>query len=693
MKSRLASVAAEAAHLQTKLNDHVEGEVIVKLKPGQTGFDDFAEEYGGSLLHKFDIPREIYQNFGGDLLHIKLPAGMTAAEGIALMSRDARVAYAATNDVLHHTGRAEPVLPNDLDPRLWGLNNTGQDGGKADADIDAPEAWGITTGTRAGGPVIAVIDTGVDYNHDDLKNNIWTNAGEVPGDGVDNDGNGVVDDVHGYNAINGSGNPMDDHYHGTHCAGTIAGEGNNGQGVTGVMWQGQIMPVKFLSSSGSGTLADAVKAILYAGRNGARITSNSWGGGGYNQALYDALKNTPQLHIFAAGNSSSNNDSRPAYPASYDLPNIVAVAASDRNDAMASFSNYGARTVDLAAPGKDVYSTSPNNGYRNLSGTSMATPHVSGVAGLIASAYPGATNEQIKARLINSVDKVAAFQGRMVSGGRLNAARALEQDGVAPAAPNDLRASAATASSIELSWTATGDDGWCGQASGYDLRLSDKPIVEGEAAENQVSFDEALSVPGPDASVTGTIESARVSVPLSAEEKTYYVAMKVADNVGNRSEMRSVEVRVPAAKVAFQDDMDGEPANWTPEGTWGQVEVEGRGKVWTDSPAGNYDNNVNTALTSRAIDLTGLAGSTLVFDSKIDCELSYDKAVVEVSEDGQTWAAAAEFTGQEDWKKQQVDLSAFDGKSVQVRFRFQADSSQVGDGFYLDNVMIAGSPA
>ncbi len=692
LQSRIASVAAEALHLETKLNEHVEGEVIVKLRPDSAGLmDGFANEYGATTIQKFQLPQDITKSVGGELVHLKLQPGMTAAQAIALMAKDERVAYAVTNDILHSYGDATPVVPNDLDPKLWGLNNTGQGGGTADADIDAPEAWAISTGSRSG-PVIAVIDTGVDYNHPDLKNNIWTNSKEIPGDGIDNDGNGVIDDVHGYNAITNSGNPMDDHYHGTHCAGTIGGEGNNGAGVVGVNWQAQIMPVKFLSGSGSGTLADAIKALVYAGNNGARITSNSWGGGGFNQALLDTLKSSPCLNIFAAGNESNNNDRRPSYPASYDVPSIVSVAASDKNNRQASFSNYGAKSVDLHAPGVDIYSTSPNNGYRNLSGTSMATPHVSGVAGLIATMYPDATNDQIKARLMNGAVKVPEFAGKTVTGGLLNAANSLENDSVAPAAPNDFRSLNATANSISLAWTATGDDGWCGQASGYEVRLADKPIVDGEAAENQVTFDAADAVPSGAPSATGTIESARVSVPLSDTEKTYYVALKVTDNVGNRSEIRTTEVTVPAATVAFKDDFEGQEANFTPEGNWGRVEVPGRGKVWTDSPDGQYSNGTNTSLTSRPIDLTNLSGSTLVFDSKIDSEQGYDKGVVEASVDGQTWTSLAEFTGQEDWKKNQIDMSAYDGQSVQVRFRFSADSSQVGDGFYVDNMMIAGSP-
>ncbi|MCA9791556.1 MAG: S8 family serine peptidase, partial [Candidatus Eremiobacteraeota bacterium] len=247
------------------------------------------------------------QKIGGKMVHLRLPDGMTTAEAMVAMGRDGRVAYACANEMLSDFG--DPVYPPDLDARLWGLNNTGQDEGTPDADIDAPEAWAITTGkgVEEHGPVIAVIDTGIDTSHPDLRANIWTNTGEIPGDGIDNDGNGIIDDVHGYNAIDGSGNPFDDNRHGTHCAGTIAADGTNGEGVVGVNHKAQLMAVKFLSGQGSGTTADAVKGLLYADRMGARITSNSWGGGGFNEALRDTLEASHALHIFAAGNSNNDN--------------------------------------------------------------------------------------------------------------------------------------------------------------------------------------------------------------------------------------------------------------------------------------------------------------------------------------------------------------------------------------------------
>ncbi len=714
LASVLAATAAEANSLAGKLPEHVEGEVLVKLKPGMDlqGMEDFASTYGGQLIEKIAMPDNMYKSFGGDLLHIKLPAGMSTAEAMAAMGKDDRVAYAASNDIMHRMEGTN--VPNDLDPRLWGLNNTGQDGGTSNVDIDAPEAWNVSTGAKAanGGPVIAVIDTGLDYTHNDLKNNSWVNPGEIPGDGIDNDGNGVIDDVHGFNAINDSGDPMDDHGHGSHCSGTIGGEGNNGDGVVGVNWNASIMGVKFLSASGGGTLADAVKAISYATANGARITSNSWGGGGYNQALKDALAASPALHIFAAGNESNDNDASPAYPGSYDLPNIVSVAAVDRNGNIADFSNFGATAVDLGAPGVDIYSSLPGNQYDSWSGTSMATPHVSGVAGLIATVYPDASNEQIKSRLMNGARPLDSLAGKTVSGGMLNAANSLENDSTAPAAPNDLRGTNATSRSIDLSWTATADDGWCGgSAAGYKLVYSDRPIVDGEANQGEVSFDQAQRVVTGAPGAVGNIESASIGVMPSGQERTLYVGLKVYDNVGNLSEMRTAQVSVPAASVAFEDNKDA--GNFTAEGAWAQSEVEGRGLVWTDSPNGEYGNNENRSLTSKPIDLSAVANPTMMFDAKFDLERRYDFVQIEVSEvpaepptpptppeDGQPpegaderqWTEVAKFNGTSDWATQSIDLSAFDGKNVQVRFRITSDGSVTKDGFSMDKLVVVGDP-
>jgi subtilisin family serine protease len=328
------------------------------------------------------------------------------------------------------------TTPND--PRftsgdLWGLHNTGQAGGTADADIDAPEAWDISTGSSA--VVVAVIDTGTQIDHPDLKDNIWTNPGETPGDGIDNDANGFIDDVNGWDFFNDDASVYDgpDDDHGTHCAGTIAGRGNNGTGVVGVSWNTKIMPLKFLGPTG-GSTSDSIAAVNYATMMKSRgvnipITNNSWGGGAASAALKTAIEaggNAGILFVASAGNSGSNNDAVPRYPSSYDSAAIVAVAATDRRDGLAGFSCYGANNVDLGAPGVDIVSTVPTDTYASKSGTSMAAPHVSGVAALAVSVDPTLTVSQLKQALLASVDKIPSLTGKTVTGGRLNARKTLE---------------------------------------------------------------------------------------------------------------------------------------------------------------------------------------------------------------------------------------------------------------------------
>jgi serine protease len=327
--------------------------------------------------------------------------------------------------------------PNDPDfGNLWGLDNTGQTGGTADADIDAPEAWDVTTGSHD--TIVAVIDTGVDYTHPDLAANIWTNQGEIPGNGIDDDGNGYVDDIHGYDFVNHDGDPMDDHFHGTHVAGTIGAVGDDGQGIAGVNWHVQIMALKFLDASGGGYSSDAIAALNYAVANGAVVSNNSWGGGGFSAAFQTAIQNArAKGHIFvaAAGNDGANNDASPFYPASYNVDNVISVAATDQTDSLAYFSNYGTSSVDLAAPGVNIYSTFPTKqtqamlqegfapNYGTISGTSMATPHVTGVVALVRSAHPDWTYDQVIDQIMGTVDGIAGL--KTISGGRVNAAGAL----------------------------------------------------------------------------------------------------------------------------------------------------------------------------------------------------------------------------------------------------------------------------
>jgi len=253
---------------------------------------------------------------------------------------------------------------------------------------------------------------------------MWRNPDEIAGDGIDNDANGYVDDWRGWDFFNDDNNPQDDEGHGTHVAGTIGAQGNNGAGVTGVNWNVTLMALKFLDANGSGTTEAAVRAVLYASAEGADITNNSWGGGEFSQALYDAIAEADRrgsLFLAAAGNSTADNDSGSHYPSNYELPNVVAVAATNELDELAYFSNIGRHTVNLAAPGTNIYSTVLGGLYEHYSGTSMATPHVAGTAALALAAFPDATHVGLKSLLLRTVDPKPALTSRTTTGGRLNA--------------------------------------------------------------------------------------------------------------------------------------------------------------------------------------------------------------------------------------------------------------------------------
>jgi subtilisin family serine protease len=311
---------------------------------------------------------------------------------------------------------------------LWGLQNTGQSGGTSGIDVNAVSAWGVTTGDP--NVIVGVIDTGVRYSHQDLIGNMWVNAGEIPGNSVDDDGNGYVDDVYGINAITGSGDPMDDHDHGTHVAGTIAATANDAGQHVGVAYGTKIMALKFIAASGTGATSDAIACIDYAIEQGVDILNNSWGGGGFSQALLDAINAANDagiLFVAAAGNSALDNDVSPHYPSNYEVANIVAVAAIDRNGLLAGFSNYGTNSVDLGAPGVAILSctASSDSSYASFEGTSMASPHVAGVAALLASQYPSAGVAELKNRLFMTSSPLASLAGRVETGGMVDAHAAL----------------------------------------------------------------------------------------------------------------------------------------------------------------------------------------------------------------------------------------------------------------------------
>jgi subtilisin family serine protease len=507
---------------QARRPEYKPGELIIKFKNNAdpAGVSALLSELGATRLRSFTRIQAS---------HVRI-SQLTVDQAIARYGKNPLIEFIEPNYIF----RAEEIPDDPMFDQLWGLRNTGQTGGTPGADIQATTAWDIFTGTTD--VLVAIIDTGVDYTHPDLAANIYSNPSEIPGNGIDDDGNGFVDDVRGWDFVNDDNDPADDNGHGTHVAGTIGALGDNGIGVTGVNWHVSILPVKFLNAGGSGTTADAVSCVEYATMMQARVTNNSWGGGGYSEALRQAIleaNNAEILFVAAAGNSASNNDLQPHYPSSYDLPNIIAVAATNHYDALAGFSCYGVTSVDLAAPGETILSCAPGGFYATKDGTSMATPHVVGVCALVMGLHPNISAAEAKELVLSSTDPLPSLAGQVLTGGRLNAFRAIAvPDSIPPAPVSDLLLFEANGDWVELRWTATGDDSLAGTARHYDIRYSPDPITES-------NFGGAIEMSGePDPLPSGSPEHARVTG--LAFDTDYCFALKVRDEIGNESTISNV---------------------------------------------------------------------------------------------------------------------------------------------------------
>ncbi|MBF0337126.1 MAG: S8 family serine peptidase [Nitrospirae bacterium] len=455
-------------------NAYKEGQLLIKFKDDITSTRSLTvhRALGAKVVKSYTLVK--------NLELVTLPASLNVKEAVKQYMQHADVQYAEPN----YYAQGLDVMPNDPYFAVqWALYNNGQKNGTPGADIKAYKAWDVTKGDK--NVIVAVLDTGVDYNHPDLGGNIWNNIKESL-DGLDNDNNGYVDDIRGWDFVGNDSvdpkegnNPMDVHGHGTHVSGTTGAIGNNSTGVAGVSWDVTIMPVKILNSDLKTTMDALISGIQYATRNGARIINASLGWKNTSQAIYNAIANARDagvLLVASAGNGGSSddiycngslqndNDLSPCYPASYNLENIISVAASDQNDMLASFSNYGVISVDVSAPGVDICSTI--TGYNSgtiysciYSGTSMSAPHVSGLAALLWAYYPHFSFAQIKQMVESYTDPMASPYNTMTrTGGRINAWKSLS----ALWSPSDLKVVSTSAGYVVLNWVdrATAENGF-----------------------------------------------------------------------------------------------------------------------------------------------------------------------------------------------------------------------------------------
>lgn len=606
-----------------------------------------------------------------------------------------------------HIMRAQ-TTPNDPSfSTLWGLHNTGLSGGTVDADIDAPEAWALSTGSTS--VVVAVIDSGIDQTHPDLVANLWTNPGEVAGNGLDDDGNGYVDDTRGWDFVNSDNNPNDDYGHGTHCAGTIGAVGNNGAGVSGVCWRVSLLGLKFLDAAGGGYESDAAEAISYATDLGVTLTSNSYTGDTYTQSLKDAIDEADAagiLFVAAAGNNARNVDLSPEYPAAYTSSNILSVTSTTRIESLSSFSNFGATSVDLAAPGTDIYSTLHNGGYGFKSGTSMATPHVAGACALMKSFKPALTHTQLRELILNTVETKPALSGKCATGGRLNVYNALLATSDILATPNS-------------GLTASGPIGGPFTPEVQTLTLTNHGA---SSAAWTAGVDRSWITLSPTSGTLAASASTTITVTLNAGANqllatTHTGTVSITSSATGRVQTRPVILEVVAAPI-FSTNLEVDPG-WARSGEWAFGTPQGLGgqifghadptsghtgtKVFGINLAGDYQVTLNTPqhLTAGPFNLSGHHSTKLRYQRWLNTDYQpWVTTSVEISTNGVNWNMIwqndVSSPRDEAWTRIEHDLSAHaDGESqVYVRWGHTVSTPDAYtlSGWNLDDIEIMAVP-
>lgn len=670
------------------------GRMIVELAPTAHRADTVRRLNAalGCTVHR-------YLGRDGRFALVSLPPQSEPRAAARLATRQQGIVAAAPDCV-----RKLVATPNDTNYATyqWALNNTGQyvpfDAGPAmgtpDADIDAPEAWDLTTGTAT--TIVAVIDTGYTTTHTELMTQMWTNTGEIPGNGIDDDGNGYVDDMAGYDFRLGTSVLSDEHGHGTFCSGIIGARGDNSNGVCGVNWRVSMMALKCFDPTGNAYDSDLVEAIVYAADNGARVINASWGDYVYSPVLESAIRYAGDrgvLFVAAAGNDGACLKEEPFYPAACTLPNLVCVGSTNFKDAWSTFSNFDDVLVDVFAPGENVYSLSNTGGYRFGSGTSYATPHVVGVAALLLSHEPALSVEALRSRLISGVDTRSALQGRSATGGRISAYRAVATAGTdvtAPAAVNDLTVSQAATNGLYLSFTAPGDDANAGQALAYDVRISTAPI-------DAASFAYSTRVHGVGSPRTAGSPETLLATQLEPNT-TYYVRVKTRDDAGNLSALSNQATAVTSGRtIIFSDNMESGPVKWSVAGTFAlTTETAHTGSwCWTESPWSDYARGNTSTLTSVPFSLAGATRPLVRFYHQYIFEnvvTSFNTGgELQVSTDGTIYTTVARFYDWlQPWTLCNVDLGDYAGQpSVTLRFRFHSSTiAQQFDGWCIDDVEV-----
>ena len=632
------------------------------------------------------IQQNILDEVGGTIVNeSKLVPGLFAVEIDVTVDIALNILSSKRNSIKYvepiYIVKAFDTIPNDpMYNDLYGMDQ-----------IHAPQAWDSHVGDQEF--IIAVIDTGVDYNHQDLVANMWTNPGEIPGNGQDDDGNGYVDDVHGYDFSNYDSDPMDGNGHGTHCSGTIGGVGDNGIGVAGVNWRCRIVGAQFLSSGGSGTIEGAIDAVEYCAINEFKVSNNSWGGGGFSQALFDVIQGAGDQygHIFvaAAGNGGSYGAS---YPGALSCTNIICVAATDVNENLASFSQYHPTEVDLGAPGVDVLSSTPGNNYSYYSGTSMATPHVAGGTGLIYSVVGGTNFDEVKDIILSTTRPLSSLQGNCATGGVLNVEDALANTFLGPqitmvsAVPSEMDPNVSYEVIVNI-----------------DPR-EDTLIDDVSLYYRSAQSDNFMAMP---MNMSGLMEwSGTIPGMECDDEPEFYVSCEgqtsgtVEHPSGGAANAYGWMI---GTSIVSYDDNGESNGEWTVsstanDGQWNRgvpincdrgdptSDYDGSGSCWlTDNSSGDGCNSDvddgYTTLTSGVIDLSQIDSPTLSyarwFSNSYGAAPNTDTFVVEWSSNGSTWyelesvgPSGPEVNG--GWVHVSFSVNDFAGDISQIQLRFTA---------------------